>query len=104
LQYEAAIRLDPMSKFARYARASILLKLDSPDEALQELLFLKDTAPDDPNVHFALGKAYKKMRNRTDAIRHFTIALNLDPKAQPHIKQVMENWDDEDMWSSEDGG
>ncbi|KAF2677477.1 TPR-like protein [Lentithecium fluviatile CBS 122367] len=104
MQYEAAIQLDPRSTLARFRRASILLKLDSPDEALQELLYLKDAAPEDANVHFTLGRAYKKMRNRTEAIRHFTIALNLDPKAQPVIKQVMESWDDDDTWSSEDEG
>jgi anaphase-promoting complex subunit 3 len=104
VQFEAAIRLDPRSTLARFRRATILLKLDSPNEALQELLYLKDAAPEDANVHFTLGRAYKRMNNRTEAIRHFTIALNLDPKAQPVIKQVMETWDEDDSFSSEDEG
>jgi anaphase-promoting complex subunit 3 len=103
MQYNAAIQLDPRSTLARFCRATILLKLDRANEALQELLFLKDAAPDYANVHFTLGRVYKKLRNKTDAVRHFTIALNLDPKAQPVIKQVMESWDeDDDIWSSDD--
>jgi anaphase-promoting complex subunit 3 len=31
-------------------------------------------------VHFMLGRVYKIIRDKTNAIRHFTIAMNLDPK------------------------
>lgn len=103
MQYETAVRLDPRSTLARFRKAQIHLKIGSPEEALQELMFLKDAAPDDANVHFLLARAFKKLKNRTDAVRHFTIALNLDPKAQPVIKEAMESWEDDDAdWSSGD--
>jgi anaphase-promoting complex subunit 3 len=104
MQFEAAIKLDPRSIMARFRKAQILLKLNIPHESLTELLVLKDTAPDDPNIHFLLGRCYKKLRDRASAIKHLTIAMNLDPKSHGVIKEVMESIDQEDdgVWSSED--
>lgn len=48
--------------------------------ALAELMVLKDIAPDEAMVHFLLGRLYKILREKGLAVRHFTIALNLDPK------------------------
>jgi len=47
-------------------------------------------------VHFLLGKLYKMLREKGLAVRHFTIALNLDPKASQQIKDAIESLDDED--------
>lgn len=104
MQFEAAIKLDSRSIMARFRKSQILLKLGSPEESLRELLYLKDAAPDDPNIHFLLGRCYKKLRDRASAIRHLTIAMNLDPKSHGVIKEVMESIDadDEGGWSSED--
>ncbi|EUC38406.1 hypothetical protein COCCADRAFT_83325 [Bipolaris zeicola 26-R-13] len=104
LQFENAIRIDPRSVMARFRKSQVLLKLNAPQEALKELLYLKDAAPDDPNIHFLLGRCYKKLRDRSSAIRHLTIAMNLDPKSHGVIKEVMESIDQEDDggWSSED--
>lgn len=41
---------------------------------------LKDLAPDEANVHFLLGRLYKGLHDKTNAIKHLTIALNLDAK------------------------
>lgn len=49
-------------------------------EALSVLNRLKDISPDDSNVHFMLGQAHGRMRNKGLAIKHYTIAMNLDPK------------------------
>ncbi|KAF1951304.1 TPR-like protein [Byssothecium circinans] len=105
LQYEAAIKVDERCKLARLSRAQILLKLNMPEQALQDLTILKNTTPEDVNVHFALARTYKRLGNRADAMRHFTIALNLDPKAQTLIKEAMDSWDDDAAeWSSDDEG
>ena len=79
-QYDRATALDPRSAQARFKKARALLHLRRPREALSELQILKDIAPDEANVHFLLGKLYKVTRERTSAIRHFTMAMNLDPK------------------------
>ncbi|KAL6711516.1 anaphase-promoting complex subunit cdc27 [Coniothyrium glycines] len=100
--FEQACRLDPRSIMSRFRKSQVLLKLQCPDEALKELLYLKDAAPDDSNIHFLLGRCYKKLRDRANAIRHLTIAMNLDPKSHGVIKEVMENVDEEeDEWDSE---
>lgn len=56
------------------------MTLQEPNLALVELKALKDIAPDDANVHFLLGRVYKMLHQKGNAIKHFTTALNLDPK------------------------
>ena len=56
------------------------MALHEHQKALVELKVLKDIAPDEANVHFLLGKVYKVLRQKGNAIKHFTMALNLDPK------------------------
>lgn len=102
MQYMTAVALDPRSNLARFRKAQIHLKLGAPHEALKDLQYLKDIAPDDANVHFLLGKTYKKLGEKQSAIRHFTIALNLDPKASQYIKEAMEMDEDDLEWDSED--
>ena len=121
VQYSHACDVDPRSALSRFKKARALMSLRRPREALAELLILKDMAPDEANVHFMLGRLYKMLRDKTSAIRHFTIALNLDPKvrladpallklsslltvliltirpqAAQHIKEAMEYLEDDD--------
>lgn len=104
MHYSNAATLDPRSIIARFRKAQILLKLGRSRESLDELSYLKDLAPDDANIHFLLGRCYKKQRDRANAIRHLTIAMNLDPKSHGVIKEVMESIDQDDDggWSSEE--
>ncbi|KAF2004029.1 TPR-like protein [Amniculicola lignicola CBS 123094] len=108
--YTTAVSLDPRSNMARFRKAQLHLKLSQPYEALKDLEILKDSAPEDANVHFLLGRTYKRLGNRALAVRHFTIAMNLDPKASQCVKESMEALDEEDgggvvelgeEWSSE---
>jgi anaphase-promoting complex subunit 3 len=78
--YQQACDLDPRSAKTRFMKASVLMKLRKPKEALVELEILKDIAPDESTVHFMLGRLHKMMGDKTSAIRYLTIALNLDPK------------------------
>lgn len=64
----------------RFRRARTLLRLRLYRDALAEFIVLKDMAPDEANVHFMLGRTYKMLGDRGSAVRHLTIALNLDPK------------------------
>ncbi|KAF3010657.1 anaphase-promoting complex subunit cdc27 [Curvularia kusanoi] len=102
--FNAAVNLDPRSIMARFRRAQTLLKLGDTEESLKDLLLLKDRAPDDANIHFLLGRCYKKTRDRASAIKHLTIAMNLDPKSHGVIKEVLESidQDDEAGWSSDE--
>ena len=80
LHYERACSLAPHSILARFRKARVLMKLQEFNVALVELKSLKDIAPDEANVHYLLGKLYKILRDKGNAIKHFTTALNLDPK------------------------
>ncbi|KAI9679653.1 MAG: anaphase-promoting complex subunit cdc27 [Trizodia sp. TS-e1964] len=96
LQYAKACELAPQSALARYRKARTLMNLQEPHLALAELKILKDVAADEANVHFLLGKVYKILSQKASAIRHFTIALNLDPKAGQHIKEAIESLEEDD--------
>lgn len=80
LQYTRACEVAEKSALCRFRKARVLMTLQEPEKALVELRVLKDIAPDEANVHFLLGRVYKALRQKSSAIRHFTMALNLDPK------------------------
>ena len=80
IQYSRACELSEKSALCRFKKARVLMTLQQPEKALMELRVLKDIAPDEANVHFLLGRVYKQLRQKGSAIRHFTMALNLDPK------------------------
>ena len=79
-QYSEACHLAERNALPRFKKAKVLMALGQHERALVELKVLKDIAPDEANVHFSLGRVYKVLRQKGEAIRHFTMALNLDPK------------------------
>lgn len=85
LQYGRACSLAPQSVLARFRKARAFMKLHELKLALVELKILKDIAPDEANVHYLLGKLYKMLHDKANAIKHFTTALNLDPKVSQHL-------------------
>ncbi|KAL2785132.1 hypothetical protein BJX66DRAFT_315491 [Aspergillus keveii] len=96
VQYSRAASIAPHSVLARFRKARVLLKLQDLRTAITELKILKDMAPDEANVHYLLGRAYKALHDKANSIKHFTTALNLDPKAAQYIKDAMEAPDDEE--------
>jgi anaphase-promoting complex subunit 3 len=78
--FTKATDLAPRSALTRFKKARALMALGEMQLALNELMILKDIAPDEAMVHFLLGRLYKSLRDKGQAVRHFTIALNLDPK------------------------
>lgn len=102
--YDTAIRLDPQSLQARMKKAHILLRTGAAKEALAEYLVVRDAQPEDATVHLYIGQTYKRLRNKREAVKYFTICISLDPIAQRHVKEEMESWDEVDdggEWSSE---
>ncbi|KAI1191284.1 tetratricopeptide [Nemania serpens] len=99
LQYfTKATELAPHAAQTRYKKARALLALNQLDAAQKELEILKTLAPDEATVHFLLGKLYKTLNDKSAAVRHFTIALNLDPKASQQIKEAIESLEDDDSF------
>lgn len=83
--FSKATELAPRAAQARFRKARALLATGQLQLAQHELLILKDLAPDDARVHFLLGKLYKAQNDKSQAVRHFTQALSLDPKVGLNI-------------------
>ncbi|KAL8636331.1 MAG: hypothetical protein Q9228_006263 [Teloschistes exilis] len=103
VQYSAACEICPPVHLARYKKAKMLALLDRRNEALDELQTLKTLQPDDANVWCMLGEVSMAQNNRSEAIRYFTVAQNLDPKAQMYIKDQMERMEDVEMEGGGEG-
>lgn len=56
-----ATELQPENPQARFQRANVLIAQDRNEEALQELLVVRNHAPRESSVHFLMGKVCKKM-------------------------------------------
>ncbi|CAM1502916.1 Fc.00g076920.m01.CDS01 [Cosmosporella sp. VM-42] len=93
--YTKAAELAPNAAQTRYKKARALLSVGQLEAAQKELMLLKDLAPDEATVHFLLGKLYRRMGEKAMAVRHFTIALALDPKASQQIKEAIECFEDD---------
>ena len=78
--YTAALELAPTSALARFKKARVLMQMRRYEEALTELDVLRGQAPDEANVWFLLGKCYKGLGEKSEALRALTTALNLDVK------------------------
>lgn len=88
-QYSVACELDPRPSFSHLARlykARVLLSLDRDhdrdQEALKELLILRDFAPEVANIHFFLALALQKTGDPRAAVESLTIAWGLDPNVR----------------------
>jgi anaphase-promoting complex subunit 3 len=90
-QYKKACDIQPKSALSRYKKVRAMIYLKLYDAALVEFETLKRLAPDEASVHFLLGQLYKILDKRDLAIKHFTIALNLDPKGSHFIKDALES-------------
>eukprot|EP00898_Chlorokybus_atmophyticus_P000631 jgi/Chlat1/1569/Chrsp123S01830 len=78
---EKAIGADGRNPLARYERAGVLASEERYADALEDLQALKDTVPREPNVHFLMGKIYKRMGDVEMAMVHYSIALDLKPSS-----------------------
>jgi len=78
--FAKAVELAPRAPEIRHQKARALLATGQLEEGHRELMILRDLAPDNAQVHFLLGKLAKTLGDKKSAVRHFTIALSLDPK------------------------
>jgi anaphase-promoting complex subunit 3 len=92
-----ASRLDPRNPQARFQRATIYSALHRPEEALAELEKVRDAAPREATVHFAMGKVLKRLGRSDQAMKCFLSAMDLDPKDSAMFKSAMDKLDDVDV-------
>ena len=94
---DIAYQLDPANPQARYQRAAVLMSLDRWEEALEELMNVRDHAPREAAVHYLIGKVFKKLGDTEGAMRAFVTALDLDPKDNNLIKAAIDRLDEPDV-------
>ena len=90
--YGEACRLAPGSAMARFKRARGLLRLRRYEESAGEFEALRDLAPEEANVHFMLGRVYRCMGRRAEAVRCLSGALGLDPKVSFGAEDCLFGW------------
>ncbi|KAK9365713.1 hypothetical protein V1509DRAFT_364526 [Lipomyces kononenkoae] len=95
-QYETACRLQPTSALPRFKKARLLMSMRRYQACLEELQIVQNLAPDESSVHYLLGRLYKVQGDKQNAIKYFTAALNLDPKASHVIKEAIEGLETDD--------
>jgi anaphase-promoting complex subunit 3 len=92
-----AFQLDPRNPQARFQRATIYSSLQRYDEALAELEKVRDAAPREATIYFAMGKVLKRLGRPEQAMRCFLTAMDLDPKDNQMIKSAMDKLDEPDV-------
>uniref|UniRef100_A0A7S3KXQ0 UDP-N-acetylglucosamine--peptide N-acetylglucosaminyltransferase SPINDLY n=1 Tax=Amphora coffeiformis TaxID=265554 RepID=A0A7S3KXQ0_9STRA len=92
-----ANRLDPRNPQARFQRATIFTSINRPADALAELERVRDAAPREATVHFAMGKVLKRLGRPQEAMKCFLTAMDLDPKDNQLIKSAMDKLDEPDV-------
>jgi len=65
--FRRALALDPAAVPARLGLAKALRQLERPREALEALEPARDSAPDDPAVHFLLAQIYRDLGRTAEA-------------------------------------
>ena len=78
---------NPMIK---YQISSIYTSQGKLDEALAILLSLDEKMPKEAPIHIAIGKIYQMKKNYAQALNHFNIAIDLDPKDSNTAKSLIE--------------
>ncbi|KAK9467818.1 hypothetical protein V1512DRAFT_260146 [Lipomyces arxii] len=92
-QYDIASSLQPSSALPRFKKARLLMGMRRYQACMDELRIVRNLAPDESSVHYLLGRLYKAQGDKQNAIKYFTAALNLDPKASHVIKEAIEGLD-----------
>merc|ERR1712083_120314 len=86
-----ALKIAPKNALCKFQRASILHSCDRNQEALEELLELKEIVPKESPVYFLIGKVHNKLNNTHLALMHYSWAMDLDPKgANSQVKDALD--------------
>ena len=93
---ERAFQLDPRNPQARFQRAKIFMSMERYDDALKDLLSVRNHVPRESSVQFMLGNVYKKLGQIQEAMRCYMTALDLEPKDNNMIKSAIDKLEEDD--------
>ena len=64
--------------------------------AIEDLEYLRSTAPEESNVVFQLAKVYRLIGDETKSAQTLAVARDISPKSVHKIKKLLETVQDED--------
>jgi tetratricopeptide (TPR) repeat protein len=79
---EEAVALNPRVPLGHYLLGTLLLNTSDVSRAIAELELARDAVPEDPGVHYALGRAYARAGRAADAARAREEFKRLDEERQ----------------------
>ncbi|KAI5123272.1 hypothetical protein M0805_009294 [Coniferiporia weirii] len=89
LLFNQAVTLSPDNALVRYRRAKILIATKKYREAIKDLEYLRDSAPEEANVVFQLARVYRLVGDETKSAQMLAIARDMSPKSLNKIKRLL---------------
>jgi anaphase-promoting complex subunit 3 len=88
--FEQAEKLDPLNSLVQYQKATVLISLNQFENALNTLEELKKRLPKEAPVYVLIGKIHTELGNKSKALLHFNMAIDLNPKETNIIKSLID--------------
>ncbi|KAG1877793.1 hypothetical protein DFJ58DRAFT_752720 [Suillus subalutaceus] len=94
--FDQAVRVAPDNALVRYRRAKILISMKRYAEALEDLLQLRDSSPEESNVVFQIAKVYRLTGDEVKSAHWLAIARDTSPKSVNKLKKLIDTVKDEE--------
>lgn len=94
--FDQAVRVAPDNALVRYRRAKILISMKRYAEALEDLLQLRDSSPEESNVVFQIAKVYRLTGDEVRSAHWLAIARDTSPKSVNKLKKLIDTVKDEE--------
>ena len=88
--FERAEQLDPKRPLTKFQKVTVLMALNKLPESLEVLQELKSLCPKEAPIYVFMGKIYKRLGDKKQALKAFTMALELDQKDTNMVKGLIE--------------
>ncbi|KAK7196405.1 Tetratricopeptide repeat [Novymonas esmeraldas] len=88
--YTDSLRRHPSNSSARRQRADVLLRLNRPHEAVEELTTLLAQCRGEAAVYIALAECMVCLRRPQEALQHYQAALRIDPHRDNYVQGCMD--------------
>ncbi|KAG5486307.1 hypothetical protein CUR178_07618 [Leishmania enriettii] len=84
--YTESLERHPSNVTARRQRADVLLRLDQPKQALEELKALLVQCPGEAVVYVTLAECMVCLRRPHEALQYYQTAIHLDPRRESYVQ------------------
>ncbi|KPI83661.1 hypothetical protein ABL78_7300 [Leptomonas seymouri] len=84
--YSESLQRHPNNLTARRQRTDVLLRLDRPKEALEELKALLVQCPGEAALYMTLAECMVCLKRPQEALQHYQTAMHLDPRRESYVQ------------------